>query len=229
VVGDEADGDADDVRDALGGERCDVILDLRPEPRLGRASGGLEAPRPTVGVESSVLGDEPGGLAQLLVVGIAGREDPHRQAVRAEDDVHAIALPLRPAREAVPHPRRERLDQEWPIVIALDVLERDLPAVQIQSRCDLVAVFRDGERAVMRREHHADRVRDAVLEHLADDLLDPRRPVPHAEITAVVLRVELSLKGVDLAAGDLGQRRAAPDQLVVVGDLFEHLPAGRPP
>ena len=90
-----------------------------------------------------MLGDEPGGLAQLPVVGIAGCEDPHRQAVRAEDDVHAVALLLRPAREAVLHPRRERLDQEGPIVVALDVLERDLAAVQIQSRGDLVGVFRD--------------------------------------------------------------------------------------
>ena len=48
------------------------------------------------------------------------------------------------------HARRERLDQLGSIVVAVHVLERDLAAVEVESGGDLVGVFRDGQRAVVR-------------------------------------------------------------------------------
>ena len=102
--------------------------------------------------------------------------------MRAEDDVDAIALVLRPARKPVLDARRERLDEPVRVVVARDVLEVDAPAVELEAVGDLLLVAGDGQRREVRREHEAHRVRHALLGHLADDLLDPRRPVAHAEV-----------------------------------------------
>ena len=83
-------------------------------------------------------------------------------------------------------------------MVARDVLEVDPAAIELEPVGDLLLVARNRERAEVRREHEAHRARHAVLDHLADDLLDPRRPVPHPEVAAVVVP-ELGRERVDLA------------------------------
>ncbi len=115
---------------------------------------------------------------------------------------------LRPAGEALLDPRGERLDEPGRVVVARDVLELDAAAVELEPVGHLLLVPRDRERAEVRREHEAHRALDAVIDHLADDLLDPRRPVTHAEVAAVGL-TELLRQRVDLPLRHLEQRRAA--------------------
>ena len=62
--------------------------------------------------------------------------------------------------------------------------------------------------------------RHALLRHLSDDLLDPGRPVAHAEVAAEVV-AELGLERVDLPRRDLEERRAPADRAVVLGDLVD--------
>ncbi len=147
--------------------------------------------------------------------------------MRAEDDVHAVALVVRPTREPVVHARGERLDEPGCVVIARHVLEVDPPPVELEPVGDLLLVARDRERAELRCEDEPDRVRDPVGDHLAHDLLDPGRPVPHPEVAAVAL-AELVRQRLHLHARDLEQRRAAADRAVVLGDLLEDGRRGRP-
>ena len=127
VVGDESDGDDDDVADAARGQLAEMLAQVRPRPRLGRAPGGLVAPRPALVGEPRALGHEPRGLQALRAVRVAVREQALGKAVRGEDDVDAVAIVIRPAREPLGHPRGERLDQAGGVVVARHVLERDRP------------------------------------------------------------------------------------------------------
>src|SRR5262249_58264207 len=110
VVGDEADRDGHDVVDAAGGELREVLADVRPSPRFRRSPGGLVRPRPAIVGELGARGYELCGFQALPAVRVAGREQPLRQAVRAEDDLDAVALVFRPARDTVRHTPREPLD-----------------------------------------------------------------------------------------------------------------------
>ena len=103
-------------------------------------------------------------------------------------------------------------------MVARDVLEVDAAAVELEAVGHLLLVAGDGQRAEVRREDEAHGVRHALLGHLADDLLDPRRPVAHAEVAAEVV-AELGLERVDLPPRDLEERRAPADRAVVLGDL----------
>ena len=100
-------------------------------------------------------------------------------------DVDAVAIGVGPAGEPVGHSRSERVDQPGRVVIAGNVLERDRPAMEVEAVCDPLLVLGHRQGAEVRREDEPDRARDAVLHHLADDVLDPRRPVPHPEVTGV--------------------------------------------
>ena len=199
----------------------EVLAEVRPRPRLRRASGRLVRPRPAIVRETGSLRDQASRLEALLAVRVAGREHALGEAVRAEDDVHALALLLRPAREPLLHARRERRDEPGSVVVARDVLEVDPAAGELEPVRDLLLVARDRERAEVRREDEAHRIRDAVLDHLADDVLDPRRPVPHAEVAAEPVS-ELGRERVDLTLRDGEERRASPDRAVVLGDLVDH-------
>ena len=97
VVGDESDRHGDDVADPALGERDEVVAEVRPRPRLGRAARRLVRPRPALLGDSRALRDEARGLAALGVVRVAGGEDALGKAVRAEDDVDAVALVRGPA------------------------------------------------------------------------------------------------------------------------------------
>ena len=105
-------------------------------------------------------------------------------------------------------------------MVARHVLEVDAAAVELEPVRDLLLVARDRQRAEVRREDESDRMRDPVLDHLADDLLDPRRPVTHAEVAAIPV-AELLGERIDLCARDLEQRRAAADRAVVLRDLVD--------
>ena len=137
-----------------------------------------------------------------------------------------VALVFWPAREPVGHARGERVDQPRRVVIARDVLELDLPAMQVETVRDPLLVLRHRQRAEVRGENESDCPCDAVLDHLADDVLDPRRPVPHPEVAAIAV-AELLGESVDLLARDLEQRRAAADRAVVLGDLLDYVPRRR--
>ena len=89
VVGDEADRRDEHVADAVGGERVQVVEDVRAEPGLARRRLALERERPVL--HARLLGDEAGRLEQLVLVGVAVGEDPGRQRVGREDDVRVGA------------------------------------------------------------------------------------------------------------------------------------------
>ena len=110
---------------AVAGERSEVILERRPEPRLRAAPGGLVAPRPAAIGKSRARGHPARRVPALRVVDVARSDDARRQAVRAEDDVHPIALRLRPAGDPVAHAPHKRLDVPGRIVVARHVDELD--------------------------------------------------------------------------------------------------------
>src|SRR3990170_3931237 len=228
VVGDEPDRHADDIADATGRELLEMVAEVGPRPGLRRTAGRLIAERPPPVGKAGPLGDKPRRLMALGVVGVSRGEHPLREAVSAEDDVHALALVLRPAGEPLGHPRRERVDEPRRVVIAGNVLELDSAAIEVEPVCDLLLVARHGHGAEVRREHEADRMRDAVLDHLADDLLDPRRPVAHPEIAPVSVPETLRER-VDLPARHFEKRRASADRAVALRDLPEQLVGRRTP
>ena len=108
-----------------------------------------------------------------------------------------VALLFAPAQEPFLDARGERSDEPGGVVVARDVLEVDPAAVELEPVGDLLLVARDGQRAEVRREDEADRVRHAVVDHLADYVLDPRRPVAHTEVAAVRI-AEIRRERVDL-------------------------------
>ena len=75
VVGDEPDRDGDHVSHAVGGQRGEVLAEIGPRPRLGRATRGLVRPRPAIVRQAGPLGHEARGLEALLGVGIPRVED----------------------------------------------------------------------------------------------------------------------------------------------------------
>ncbi len=105
-------------------------------------------------------------------------------------------------------------------MVARDVLELDPPAAELEPVRDPLLVTGDRQSAEVRREDEADGMGRAVLDHLADDLLDPRRPVPHPEV-APVLAAERGRERVDLPARHVEERRAPADGAVVLGDLLD--------
>src|ERR687895_2015011 len=85
VVGDEPDRTDEHALDAARVQRVELLHDVRPEPRLPGRARALERERPAL--EPRPLGHELRRLQQLLLVGIAEREDPLGQRVGREDDV----------------------------------------------------------------------------------------------------------------------------------------------
>ena len=96
-------GQAEHVGDALPGERLEVVEDVRPEPRLARLRLALEGERPLA--DRRGVGDERGGLEQLVAVRVARVDDPRGQRVGREDDVR-LAVP-----GDRPDAARERVDE----------------------------------------------------------------------------------------------------------------------
>jgi hypothetical protein len=113
-------------------------------------------------------------------------------------------------------------------VVARDVLELDPSVRELEAVGDPLLVPRDRHGAEVRREDEADGTSDSVLDHLADDVLDPRRPVAHAEVAAKVLP-ELGGERVDLTARDLEEGRSAADRAVALPDLVDHRTGRRTP
>ena len=140
----------------------------------------------------------------------------------------AAALVGRPPAEAFRHPAGERIQQRRGIVVALHEGELDRCPVQLLPGADLLEVALRVHRAVMRRQHDADGPRDALLRHGPDHLLDPRRPVPHAEVAAIDRGIQPRGKGRELALAVRAQRGASADQPVVIGDFLHDGARSRP-
>ena len=141
MVGDETDGADEDALDALPLQRLEVVEDVRPEPRLAGRRLALEGEAPLA--EARRLGDEPRRLEQLVAVRIARVDDPRRQRVRREDDMRVGAA----------NPVGEQLDEAGLVVPAVD--EAQLGAAG-ERTLELLAVARDRQRRVVRREHEPD-------------------------------------------------------------------------
>ena len=91
----------------------------------------------------------------------------------------------------------------------------------LQPLGDPLLVGADAHAAVVRGEHQAHRVRHPIVDHARHGVLDPRRPVTHAEVTLEALRPETLGQGGDLPARHREERRRPADRAVVVRDLVE--------
>jgi hypothetical protein len=130
--------------------------------------------------------------------------------VGAEDDVYAVPLVLGPAREPFLDSPGERVTRPGMVVVAPHVRELHLPAVELEPVRDLLLVAGDGHGAELGREHGPTAcVTSLVLEHLADDLLDPRRPVAHPEVAPEAVP-ELGGERVDLRPRRLEEGERPP-------------------
>ena len=125
-----------------------------------------KAKRPLV--RAGPLGDEAGGLEQLVAVRIVLVEDARRERVRGEDDVLVLLKH---------EPLREELDEAGVGAPALDEAQLGAAGERVD---ELRAVLLDRQRRVVRREHEADDRVGAARQRLLDGLRDPRRPVAHA-------------------------------------------------
>src|SRR5918994_2699537 len=100
-------------------------------------------------------------------------------------------------------------------------------ARELEPVRDLLLIARDRERAEVRCQDETHRVRDAVVDHFAHDVLDPRRPVPHPEVAAEPTP-ELGREHIDLTLRYGEQWRGPADRAVVLGDLLDNGTRGRP-
>ena len=186
-------------RPARPGRRAPPGARRGPGPPTARASG----PADWYAHDQRSSGS-PARLATRLAVsrhcapyGSPDASTRSREAVRAEDDVDARRA--RPPASARARPRRApRTPPRGPGRRgSSERARRDAPAVELEAVGHLLLVAGDRQRAEVRREHEAHGVRHALLRHLSDDLLDPGRPVAHAEVAAEVV-AELGLERVDL-------------------------------
>ncbi len=170
-----------------------MVEDVRPEPRLARRRLTLEREAPVL--KARRLGNEPGGLQELILVGIPPVEDPRGQRVRGEDDMGLGAA------DAV----CEQLDETRLLVPALD--EAQLPATA-ERPLELLAIAGDRERGVVRSEHEPDDLLGSGLESRICGVRDSRRPVLHSGEDR---KPELVLEGGARLLGDRVERRGVLD------------------
>ena len=193
MIGDEADRADEDALDALLPQGLEVVEDVGPEPRLAGRRLALEGEAPRG--QARRLGDEARRLEQLVAVGVAGVEDPRRQRVRREDDVRAGAA----------HAVGEQLDEARLVVPALD--EAQLRAA-VERTLELLAVARDRERGVVRREHEAAICSAPEETRRLGSIRDARRPVLHPREDG---QPELGLERSARLLGDRVERRRVLD------------------
>ena len=73
----EPDGADQHVLDAAAAQGFQVVEDVGTEPRLAGRRLALEGERPVL--DTGAVGDEPGGLEQLILVGVTLGEDARRK------------------------------------------------------------------------------------------------------------------------------------------------------
>ena len=188
VVGDEADRDRDDVAHASRGERREVLAEVRARP-TARACGPRTG-TPTTSARPASPARSATSRAVSRHCSPYGSPDASTRCGRlcALKTTWTRSRSSSGQRESPSRTRDgERVDEARRVVVARDVLEVDPAALEVEPVRDLLLVARDRQRAEVRREHEAHGVRHAVVDHLADDVLDPRRPVPHPEVAAVLV------------------------------------------
>ncbi len=184
-------------------QRVQLVEDVRAQPGLAGRARALKGERP--GLEPGALGDQPRGLEELVLVGIALVENPRRQAVRREDDVPVEAA----------HPLGEHVEVRLVRSPALD--EAQLGPAR-ERRLQALPVAVDRQLRVVRRQHEADDRLRAAGQRLLDRVRDPRLPVLHPHEHG---HAELGFQRRPLALGDLVERRAPSDPAVALGQLLD--------
>src|SRR6185437_1098588 len=206
----ESDRNTHHVAYSARSERREVVGIRGPKPWLRTPAGGLVAPRPLTGRNARAVRHELRRFVNLRVVRISCANDSLGKTVRAEDDMHRIALRLRPACDAGTHAIRESAYQAGRCVITVDVCEINGRAVHREAIGDLCLIPRYAHAAEVWRENHAHRAVDSVHAHPADGFFDPWRPVSHSYIYAKARRrtggIEHALDPIGLALRQLGDR-----------------------
>ena len=107
------------------------------------------------------------------------------QAVRAEHHVHLRRAPPPATGRGLPPPRAPAPPQGAGSRGSSSRRRTRWTRGTAPARPDLLEVALGVHGAVVRGKHDADGAADPVLRHGAHHLLDPRGPVPHAEVAAV--------------------------------------------
>ena len=159
----------------------------------------------------------------------------HRQrnAVRGEDEPRGVADRGRQTLLRLAHVRGVGLDEERMIEPAADERDVEVPAARLELLLrggDVLAVLLAARVRMVRRGDESDRVPHAVGVHLPERVRQQRMPVAHADVHRQRPprgRKPLA-QSLGLAPRQLGDRRDAVEQLVVMRDFFDPLGADAP-
>src|SRR5574338_330991 len=195
-----------DAAAPVGGERR---IGRRFEPP-GAAEARLES---DIHLTPERLGQQPRGLEAMAVIGIAALERPLRHPVKAQQQ--ALRLEIERS-QLPPQIGGERLDVIRVVIIRWKRAQRGLQAHRGERRKHGVVRGRRRRSAILRIERRGEDARASRGGHVVDGLANAWIAVAHRIVDADSVAHPLA-HGMNLAAGDDGERRSLVGPYLAIG------------
>ena len=221
MIAHEADGAKQDLVLSRSGQLLQDRSGIGLQPGLRGAARALVGDTCPLAVPAQPIQHPADTRLQLAAVGVTVLEDPPRQAVRGEQQEHPVPVPRLEARQRVPHPVGDGVEEARVIVPLAHRrhLKRASPLFQG------LLVGPDAQAGVMWRERDGHHPRKPVAGDAGQHVADVRVPVTHPDVDGSVISQQ-SRQCPRLFHAPLEQRRAAADPGVPPPKLLDHLDWG---